>query len=65
MKERKNSSIEKYLWFIPLPAVVVPGIVLAARHDDPVAIAAGVGASLAVAVVAIVVAKWLLGRKAE
>jgi putative Ca2+/H+ antiporter (TMEM165/GDT1 family) len=61
MKDRNKG----YLWFIPLTVAVVPGIALAARNDDPLAVAAGTVAALAVGIVLVVVAKWLLGRKAE
>lgn len=65
MKDRKKSPIESYLWFIPLTVAVVPGIALSSRQDDPITAAAGSIAALAVGIALVVVANWLLGRKAQ
>lgn len=59
----KKSGIATALLFAPLVAAMIGGVGAASRYDDPLAVAAGIGAALAVGVVFMIIGRWLLLRK--
>jgi hypothetical protein len=60
MTQKRNTKIADFLWFLPVVSAVLAGVGLASRHDDPIAIAAGTGAALAVGLIIALVGRWLV-----